>query len=241
MTGASPFFSRDCPSTATQSTVFAQIAFNEKHWKKVAVLYEQTDFAAGAYDVFQKEFSKLGGAITEESFSPDTTDFRSMLLKLRVANDDALLIITQSSKEGDPIMQQMQNIGWKPNLILSNAMTGDSKFLSDNKNFIEGALTAKFGLDANNPKYISLLSAYKQKYDSVPVPEGYAQTEYDAVYLLRDAISRVGNNGEKISQWLRTVKDWQGVSGNITMLANGDRDISQIPQVIKNGVLMPMP
>jgi branched-chain amino acid transport system substrate-binding protein len=239
LTGISPYFFRDCPSASTQSQVFAQIAFNGKKWKKIAVAVEQTDFATGVYNVFNQAFSQLGGTVTEEAFTSDTTDFRSILLKLKGANPDALFIDTQASKEASIIVKQMQDIGWKPHLILSNSITGDPKFLSDNKNFIDGALTAKFGIDATNPKFVHLIDAYKQKYGSEPAYEDYAQTDYDAVYLLRDAISQVGYDGSRIADWLRTVKNWPGASGQITMLANGDRDVSQIPQIVQNGVLVP--
>jgi branched-chain amino acid transport system substrate-binding protein len=239
LTGISPYFFRDVPSAATQGQILAQIAFSKKGWKKIALIQEQTDFAAGVYKVFNQEFTSLGGQISKEEFPSQTDDFRSIILKLRSSNSDALFIDAQAAPQASKIIKQMQEIGWKPSLLLSNSITGDPKFLSDNKDFIEGALTAKFGVDTSNAKFIHLVSAYKQKYGSEPAYEDYAQTEYDAVYLLKDAISQVGYSGEKIAQWLGAVKDWDGASGKITILPNGDRDSSQVPEVITSGTMMP--
>ncbi len=69
--------------------------------------------------------------------------------------------------------------------------------------------------------------------------QSYAQTEYDAVYLVRDALVAEGENGERISGWFRRVKNWLGASGEITIESNGDRAGGHSLKIIKNGVVQP--
>ena len=80
-----------------------------------------------------------------------------------------------------------------------------------------------------------MISAYKAKYGSEPPYQSYAQTEYDALFIVRDALLAVGNNGAKIANWSRKIKGWDGASGKITILSSGDRDGGHVPKIIKGG------
>ena len=44
LTGKSPFFARDYPSDASQGAVLAEIAYNKKGWRNVALIQEQLDY-----------------------------------------------------------------------------------------------------------------------------------------------------------------------------------------------------
>jgi ABC-type branched-subunit amino acid transport system substrate-binding protein len=68
----------------------------------------------------------------------------------------------------------------------------------------------------------------------MPLPN-YGQTEYDAVYLLADAIGSVGHDAEKVSDWILGIKDWNGASGNITIGENGDRIGGPVAKVVRKG------
>ena len=53
--------------------------------------------------------------------------------------------------------------------------------------------------------------------------------------MLKDAIKEVGYEADKIADWLRSVKDWQGASGSITLGSDGDRDGGYISKIILDG------
>src|SRR6185369_16950196 len=89
LTNASPFFFRDYPSDAAQGSVLANVAYTKKNWKKVAVIQEQTDYAAGVFGSFDTAYKALGGTSVKEEFASDGTDFRSTLTKLKAGNPDA--------------------------------------------------------------------------------------------------------------------------------------------------------
>lgn len=235
LTGKSPYFFRNYPSDASQGSVLAEVAFNNKKWKKVAFIQEQLDYPLGIYKAFEARFTELGGQVTKEEFAPEATDFRSQLSKIKAQNPDALFIDTQAPAATERILKQMQELKWKPNLIVSDVVPGDPKTVENNKAALEGALAAEFGTDPNNLVFQHLLTAYKEKYGHDLPYQSYGQTEYDAVFMVADAIMSVGYDGEKIAQWSRTVKDWQGASGNITILPTGDRASGHVPKMIKNG------
>ena len=240
LTGISPYFFRDYPSDATEGKVLADAAYNMKRWRSVAIIQEQTDYATGNYKSFSQEFQSLGGKIINQSFPTVTTDFRSILTTLKSSKPDALFVDSQTPQAAARILKQLQELGWKLPLLVNDATGGDPQTLKTNAAQLEGTLTAEFGVDPSNPKFQHLINAYKTQYGSDVPYQSYMQTVYDSIYLLRDGITKVGYNGAALAAWSRTIKDWQGASGAITIEANGDRASGHRLEIIHNGVAEPV-
>lgn len=236
LTGKSRFFFRDYPSDASQGRVLADAAYNLKKWKNVVAIQEQTDYALGVYAAFSKNFEQLGGKkVIKEEFPSTAIDFRSMLTKLRALKADALLIAVQTPAVAERIFKQLNDLKWKPSLLVDDAVSGDPKTVENNKVILENALAAEFGVDMNNSKFQNMIQAYKAKYGVEPPYQSYMHTIYDSVYIVRDALLINGYDGEKIADWSRTIKDWEGASGKVTIGADGDRVGGHQLKVIKNG------
>ena len=238
LTGKSKFFARDYPSDATQGSVLAEVAYNDKAWRKVAFIQEQLDYPLGVYNAFSSRFKELGGVVVKEEFAPGITDFRSILTKLKAEDADALFIATQTPAAADRILKQLTEINWKPNILIADAISGDPATVQANAEILEGALAAEFGIDENNPKFRHMLDAYKNEYGSEPPYLSYAQIEYDGVYIIRDAIEAVGYDGEKVAEYVRNLDGWQGASGSITIGQNGDRIGGHLPKVVRDGAVV---
>jgi ABC-type branched-subunit amino acid transport system substrate-binding protein len=58
---------------------------------------------------------------------------------------------------------------------------------------------------------------------------------YDAIYLLAQGIEKVGYNGQALAAWSRTISNWPGASGAITIGPDGDRVGGHTAEVINNG------
>lgn len=207
LTGKSAYFVRNYPADTAQGKVLAEAAI-ARGWKKVAFLQEQTDYALGVFKAFSSRFAELGGTVVKEEFPTATSDLRSMIAKLKAEKPDALFIDTQTPAVAEKGLKQFQESKWKVPLLVNDVVPGNPATVTAYSKTLEGALTAEFGTDPANVKFASLISNYKAKYGSDMPYQSYGQTEYDAVYLVRDALLAVGDNGEKIATWLRTVKDW---------------------------------
>ncbi len=238
LTNASPYFFRDFPSDDSQASLDAQIA-NKKGFKKVAFIQEQTDYAKALYDAFDKKFTELGGQTVKEEFVTGNTDFKTQLTKLRAQNPEALFLDTQTSGVNGRIFRQLKDLGWKPQLFINEAMAGDIKALADNKELLEGAIGAEFTVDAANTKFSMLAAKYKEKYGKDLSYGSYAQTGYDLVYIFKDGITAVGYDGEKLAAWSRTIKNWEGASGKITIKPDGDRESGYSSEMVKDGKMVP--
>lgn len=239
LTGISKYFARNYPSDSTQGSVLANVAFTDKGWKKVAFIQEQKDYPLGIQTAFTEAFTKLGGTVSIEEFPETATDFRSLIAKAKAAAPDALFVDTQTAAAANRILKQLSESGWTPPLLITDTTVADPETLKNNAAILEGALAAEMGVDLTNPKFANLVATYKAKYGTDVPFQSYAQTEYDAVYLVRNAIKEVGYDGTKIANWLRNVKNWQGAAGSVTIGDNGDPVAGHRPETVKGGVVTP--
>jgi branched-chain amino acid transport system substrate-binding protein len=237
LTGKSKFFVRNYPSDSAQGKVLANIAYNDKGWKNVAFMQEQLDYPLGIYKAFDSNFTALGGKTTKEEFPSSNAEFRTALTKIRAQNPDALFIDTQTSAVAERILKQMSELKWQVPLLVSDAVSGDTKAVASNKTALEGTLAAEFSTDSTNAKFKHLVDTYKQLYKADLPYQSYGQTEYDSLFILADGIKAVGYDGEKLANWMRTVKDWQGASGKVTIGSDGDVAGGHIPKIIKSGIV----
>lgn len=236
LTGKSQWFARAFTSDTTQGAVLASTAKSE-NLNFVVALVEQKDYPLGIYNFFQQQFENLGGRTQKEEFAPETKDFRSQLTKLRDSNPDALFLDMQAPPTAEVILQQMQEMGWSPRIILSDSPLGDPALISKYSRTLENALGAEVSVNTDNPSYKKFIFDFENKYGhSLDFP-AYGQVEYDSIMLLAEGLRKVGNSPRELSQWIRQVKDWEGVSGNITITADGDRLGGHIPKIIHSGVV----
>jgi branched-chain amino acid transport system substrate-binding protein len=240
LTGASPYFFRDYPSDASQASIYADVGYHQKGWRTVAIMEEQTDYATALGDSFSKAFEGYGGKVIVQEFPTTVTDLRSPVLALKAQKPDALFIDTQSPATAQETLDRMSQLGWKIPLIVDDTLEGDSATLQKYATQLEGAITAEFIQNASDTAFQAFVSAYQAKYGEVLPYQNYGQTEYDAVYLLADGIKAVGYNGQALAAWSRTVKDWKGVSGLVTIGPDGDRVGGDALQVIHKGQAVPV-
>jgi len=236
LTGASKYFFRNYPSDASQGSVLAEVVYNKEGRRKVAVLQEQQDYALGVFKAFETKFKSLGGEIVKEEFAKDATDVRSQLTKLKGANPDALFVDTQTPPASQRVFKQLQDMQWNPKLIINDVTTSDQETVAKYATLMEGAIGAEFTSDITNPKLKALADIYQTKYGKeLPYMVSYGATEYDAIYMIKDAIKAVGYNGEKLADWGHKVSNWPGASGSLTIGSDGDRVGAHTAKVIKTG------
>ena len=234
LTGINDYFARNYPSDAAQGAVLANLAYNQMGWTEVAFIQEQMDYPLGIFKAFEKEFISLGGTVTNEQFATALTDFRTILAKIKAQDPDAVFVDPQTPAAGERILQQMANLNWAPNLLVADVLTGATDVVKENAELLEGAFGAEFGINPENEKFQHMITAYQEKFGEEVPFQSYAQTYYDAVYMLRDAIVEVGYDGTKIAEWFKNVNGWQGASGPTTLI-DGDPAVGHVPKIIRNG------
>src|SRR3989344_1606763 len=234
LTGIDPYFFRNYPSDSKQGEVLADVA-NKEVYKNIAFIQEQTDYATGLYNSFKTSFEALGGKTTNESFPTANTDFRSTITKVKSQKPDAVFLSTQTPQAAERILKQMSELGYKPQLFVSDVTMGEPELLMKNKALLEGAIGAEFVPDQSNAKLAALMTKYKEKYGKDMPYIGYMSTTYDAAYAIVDGIKAVGYSGEKLAAWSRTIANWEGASGSTTIGPDGDRVSGHKAEIVKDG------
>ena len=76
--------------------------------------------------------------------------------------------------------------------------------------------------DQGTPKMTAFVDAYKKKF-SGKTPDAMAVLGYDSAVVLAEAMKRAGTTeGEKLRDAIAATKDFEGVSGKLSL--NADRD-----------------
>jgi branched-chain amino acid transport system substrate-binding protein len=231
----SKYFARIYPSNNDQGSVLSEIAYNDKEWKKVAVIQEKLDRPLNIFEAFKSNFELMGGEVVKEEFSAETSDFSPALTKLKKEESDAIFVNIETSSIIEMILKQIRDLKWELPLLVTDVVGSDEKIIEENSKLLEGALTTELNINISNNKFEQLAKDYELKYKEELPFQSYAQTSHDAILMIRDAITEVGYDADKIAEWFRSVEDWQGASGLITLGDDGDRDDGYVVKIILDG------
>ena len=235
-----PYFLRNNPNDNAPGIALADYA--AKKYKAVAIISEQTDYGQGIKSVFSAEAQKQGLAIVStQDYTSDTTDFRSLLVKVQSAHPDVIFINPQTSANFLRIAKQARQLGISA-AFMTTAVADDTKIISpDSGTAINGAvITLPPGLTTDG-KGASFTADYTAAYGAAPSFGFYAAAAYDDVYLLGQAISSAGDDSTKVEQYLHAMPSYTGAIGTYSFDQNGDLvGMTPVIQQIANGKLVGM-
>jgi len=222
---------RVCFIDPFQAPVMAKFAANTLKIKRVAILTDvRNDYSIGLQTFFRQSFKALGGEIVaEQSYSEGDSDFRAQLTQIKAANPEAIYLpgyyteaatIARQARELGITVPLMGGDGWdSPKLFEIGGAALDGCYISNH-----------YSVDDPSPAIQKFVSEYKSRYKDSP--DALAALGYDAARILADAIKRAGStDGEKVRDALKTVKDFPGVTGTITI--NADRNAVKPAVVLK--------
>jgi len=212
-----PYTFRVYPPGQNQSIYLADWMITKEGFKKIAALYENTDYGKGLYDAFVAEAKKLGAEIVvSEAVLKDQTDLSAVISKFKAANPDAVVGLIQY-QVGAYYAMQARDLG-----VSLPFYGADGIFAPEIINLagaaIEGARSvAAYTITSTDPVVKAFVDAYRAEYGTDPNnPAGYA---YDAVTFVMDALQESNCAGrEAVKEWFTTkMVDKKGVTGTITL------------------------
>lgn len=220
ITTAGDYVFRNWPSDALQGEEAASIAFKKLGWKRIGIFYINNEYGKGLRNVFGKTFTELGGqVIIEETFEQGASDFRTSISKLGRARLDGIYLIGYP-KEVPIIIKQSRELRLPVNFLGTETFE-DPGILQQAGQAAEGVLyLLPKSPDPQSGKAKHFREAFRTKFGEEPgVP---ADVAYDALFILKWAIERVGYDPDKIKDQLYLLKDWEGASGLTSFDSNGD-------------------
>ena len=217
------YFFRNNPSDSSGGAFLADVVI--RNHGTVAVISENTDYAQALRGVFINRFRELGGTVVaDESFIDGTSDFRTILTKVKAANPGAIFINPQTEIAGAAIVKQIAELGVGGALFGSNILSG-SETIKIAGDAVEGLVlfdSPGLARSGGNPMVAHFIREYESRYGALSI-EFYLGAAYDAVYILTEALRAAGvYDSEVLRAYLHTLPVFDGVVGSYSFDGNGD-------------------
>ena len=210
---------------------------NKFGYKKIAIIYANNDAGISVKDVFNNYFSSCGKIVDSEPYDLAGNDFKTELSKIKLSNPDAIFAITYSSESG-LIFNQAKELNLQKQWFAISSIEGKS-FLDVAGPNAEGLIYTGFPIETASQKYVSFREKYLEKYGEEP--DMLSDLTYDSIYVLAEAMKHCANPNDAIcvKNELYKIKDFEGVTGNISFDENGDTRKEVILKIVRAGKFVP--
>ncbi len=227
---------RACFVDPFQGEVGARFAYNNLKARTAAVIIDTAqDYCVGLGNYFIKEFERLGGKIVSKTFiQTGDQDFSAQLSAVQGAKPD--IIYAPNYYTEDALMaKQARDLGINLPILTGDGAQADT-LLQIGGSAVEGMyFTGHFHKEAAaTERAKEFIKRYEEKYKKSA--DAFGALGADGYFLLVDAINRAGStDGTKIRDALASTKDFQGVSGVMTMGPEGNPIKSMVINKVQNG------
>jgi branched-chain amino acid transport system substrate-binding protein len=167
------------------------------------VVTVSSDFLAGhdIADAFKETFTKEGGKVLKEIFTPvGTNDFSAYLADIRSMNAPAVYGFMVGSEAGR-FVRQFQQFGLKGRVkLLGFQSTLDSDtFPLQGNSAVGGLSTSIYCETLDTPENNAFVEVYEKKYKELPGI--FSETGYTAMRIIDDAAKSIDGKVEDIAAW----------------------------------------
>jgi branched-chain amino acid transport system substrate-binding protein len=217
---AGEYIFRTRASGRLEAISLAEYAVQKLGLKNLAVLYVNNDYGLSWLKKFSEKTEQLlGKIVAKEAYDQGSKDLRSQISKIKASNPDGLLVLGYLD-EIAVALRQVKELALNIQ-ILTTVGIQDKKIFNLAPYSTEGVIYSTVDYDPiNNAASKKFDEEYSQKYGRSS--DVFAANAYDALHLIVKAIANVGNDGEKIKNYLLTIKDYPGAGGTLTFDEKGD-------------------
>lgn len=217
---------RTSPPAQEAAEVIGKLGREKHSLDKVGMVVEQTEFGESWAESFEKGFERAGGKVVlTQRFSSSTSDFSSMVTKLKEKGVDGVFVSTQKIGDAARIVKELKRQGMLDEVtLMGNPNAIDPKV--DEKT--DGILPEDAFSVVPRAENQELLEKYREKYGEDPgFKLFYTGAMYDAVYMLKDALEKCGEDPTCVRDHFRDdIEDYDGEVATWSFDENGDPVIS---------------
>ncbi len=215
---------RICPSDLAHGVALAKWVHDTLRLERGAVLYLNDQYGRGVRQTFVRDFVRRGGVL--QSINPylgDTPPVGPYLDRLAKMGGTEFLVVAGNRAEAEEILHQARRRGLSMPVLGGDGLEG----IEAAGSLAEGVyLTSAYLPTLATPANQAFIRAYTRKFPSAGLPNQPAAATYDAVYLLRDVLSRAGTKRADVRRELARVGGgapaFRGVTGTVVFDAKGD-------------------
>lgn len=219
------------PWTPSAGEASANFLFKNRDCRTAWILKSQDPFSDSAEESFRSVFAKLGGRIVGVSnFNPDETNFRSALLKLKLANPDCAY--SPVVYNIIPLYSQLKELKFARPVVSCNIVSDEH--LQTAPAAFEGLFQTMVP-DPNNSTFVQLRRTYEMRFKKRLSLPWFVATGYDAARMIGAAVNNAGPQSEDIARGLYRIQDFPGANGQISISATGSWPQHEQVYQIQNG------
>ena len=236
VTRTGDYIFRICFTDDFQGLVMAKFATDNLN-ARTAVIFSDiaSDYSKGLSKVFGEAFTAAGGEVlAEESYNQGDRDFRAQLTKFKPLTPDVIYVPGYYG-EVAMILSQARQLGLEAD-ILGGDGWDSPKLVEIAGDAAEGGYFSNhYSKDDPNPIVQGFVANFQAEHGEVP--DALAACAYDAIRIVAQAIEAAGTvDRDALRDALAEVKDFDGVTGTITIDANRDALKTATILTIKDGV-----
>lgn len=204
----------------------------EKKVKKIAALFENTDYGITMYDAAKASTKELGVEfIAAEKYNPGDKNFSSQLSKIKTLNADAVMVVGLYN-EVALIEQQAKQAGLNIQFFSPDDSMYSEQLITLGGDAVENHIFASMiDLNAETEEMKEFKKLAKE--NDIPAQANTA-IAYDAAMALAKALTEGDADSEKSRDALANI-DYQGITGPIKFDKNGDRSNTPMIMQVQKG------
>lgn len=230
---AGDYIFRNAPVDSLSAIVMATDV--AKKYKNAAMVTQNNDYASAYRNALLTELPKAGvTVVVDETYNTGTTDFRTILQKVKTSKADVLINLAGETSPGAFLIKQAKELGVNLPMYAGDALAGKELF-DIAKDAAEGLLVIMPAADTSNDQVRSFLDRFQKEVGRTPVAEAYVLLSWDRLNILKTAIETVGYDATKLKDYLYQMPGYQGLGGETKFDANGDAKIFPLVTVAQGG------
>ena len=227
---------RVCFIDPFQGTVMANFATKTLKAKRVAVFTDvKSDYSKGLAKFFKEQFKANGGEIVIElDYNGNDKDFKAQLTAIKAANPDGVFVpgyytgvalICVQAKQLGLNVPFFGGDGWESSKLTE--IGGDAV----EGNYFSTHYSPAVSTDISK----KFVENYTKRWPGQSA-DALAACGYDSAIVLIDALKRAGStDSQKLRDAIAATKDFQAVTGKITLNENRDATKSAVILQVKGG------
>lgn len=216
------FMFRACFIDDFQGSVMARFARDTLSAASAGILYDASnDYSKGIAAVFRDVFERSGGKVVAfESYGKDDVDFSALLTKAKAASPDVLFLPDYYNKVG-LIAKQAREKGIKATFLGPDGWDSPELVKVAGDAVEGGYFSNHYSPEDGRPEVRAWVEKYRARFGQTP--DALATLAYDATNMMLDAIRRAGSaDPQRVRDALAATRDFKGVTGTLSLDANGD-------------------
>lgn len=188
--------------------------------KKAAILSDQASaYSVGLQEEFSKAFTAGGGKIvTQQGYQEGDQDFSAQLTSIRALEPDVIFVPGYYTDVGN-IALQAKKLGINVPLLGGDGWDSSKLGQIAGKSIDGSFYSNHYSHEDPSERVQDFIKKYKEKHKQTP--DGLAALGYDAARILFETMKRAPSlSGKDLAAELAKTKDFDGVTGQITIDAN---------------------